>query len=282
MAVALAQEKLPAPDPTRPWLLFSFGSNSTMQMRARVENPNLASVPARVAGYTRCFGRRSLGWGSGGTPSGVATLAPSGPDTCTYGVAAWLTEEEKCRMDRFECANVAVPAYRLVEVPVTIHEEAQPRQGWAYIANPLASEPADSFTSTMNDRPSEPYLVAIHAMLTENYDMTNESITIRSVNAQGEVTVVDEWRHPGMAHLQCLESIVVEVNMRRENPWQMPSAITEVVGKLNDIGIFTVSSLCNALRPRADSTTGINTNLRNTDRKPFSPETLGIFRGLLL
>ena len=36
-------------------IIFSYGSNSTTQLRARVENENLQSIPAYIEGYCRIF-----------------------------------------------------------------------------------------------------------------------------------------------------------------------------------------------------------------------------------
>merc|ERR1719498_907784 len=89
-------------------LVFSFGSNSTAQLRARVENPKLQSQPARLDGFVRCFCYNSRGWGGGG----VATLAPTTvPNSTVFGAAVSLSPEEIERLDAFEdpAAFTALP-----------------------------------------------------------------------------------------------------------------------------------------------------------------------------
>ena len=46
--------------------VFSYGSNGTAQLRARVQNALLQSKPARLENFARIFCLRSGGWGGGG------------------------------------------------------------------------------------------------------------------------------------------------------------------------------------------------------------------------
>lgn len=77
--------------------LFSYGSNSTPQLRARVRNAALRSYPAKVENFARIFCRSSPGWGGGG----VASLHPA-PGYTTYGAVVYLTEAELRLLDRYE------------------------------------------------------------------------------------------------------------------------------------------------------------------------------------
>ena len=157
------------------WLIFSYGSNSTKQLQKRVENLALTSAPAVAHDFSRSFCRQSQRWGAGG----IATLAPD-PGAKTFGSVVRLSEAEKVRLDFFEFGppGTAHPPYRLEPLQVTIRGDAQPQPAFAYIAN--STDPGSAaFTAAMTVPPHEQYLVAIHAMLREHYDMAGETITIR-------------------------------------------------------------------------------------------------------
>jgi len=79
--------------------VFSYGSNSTAQLRGRLANPALATVKACAPGFARVFCLRSRGWGGGG----VASLAPTGePGAAARGAVVRLTTAELARLDEFE------------------------------------------------------------------------------------------------------------------------------------------------------------------------------------
>lgn len=260
------------------WLIFSYGSNSTKQLQKRVENLSLTSAAAVAHDFSRCFCRQSQRWGAGG----IATLAPEA-GAKTFGSVVRLSEAEKVRLDVFEFGppGTANPPYRLEPLLVTIRGDTQPQPAFAYIAN--STPPGDAaFTAAMTVPPHEQYLVAIHAMLREHYDMEGETITVRSFAPP--LAVVSEWTHPGARRLESLGSVVVEVNMRREVPWVMPQTIAEVTAKLGRIGVSTVPQLIAALAPPAGGPGGINSRLCSLDppERQFSMETIGILRGLLL
>ena len=87
--------------------LFSYGSNSTAQLVARVRAADAAALctqPARVPGFVRIFCCRSAGWGDGG----VASIFPAEeqqPGTEGGGVrgtVSRLTDEQLALLDSFE------------------------------------------------------------------------------------------------------------------------------------------------------------------------------------
>ena len=75
-------------------LVFSYGSNSTAQLRARVRNAQLCSRPARLLDFARVFCLRSGGWGGGG----VASIAPA-PGRVVFGTVVELSDDEKLLLD---------------------------------------------------------------------------------------------------------------------------------------------------------------------------------------
>ena len=79
-------------------LVFSYGSNSTAQLRARVGCPALTSLPARAPGWLRVFCLRSAGWGGGG----VASLAPADQDKVVFGAVVALTPVQLEMLDAYE------------------------------------------------------------------------------------------------------------------------------------------------------------------------------------
>ena len=68
-------------------LIFSFGSNSTAQLRARLNLPELTSTAAYLRGWQRVFVKPSVNWGG--------AVASIHPDTAagarTYGAVVALT-----------------------------------------------------------------------------------------------------------------------------------------------------------------------------------------------
>ena len=254
--------------PPTPWVIFSYGSNSTKQLQARVANINLTSVPAVLIDHARCFCFASNGWGGGG----VASICPA-PGEKTFGALVRLTEEEKMLLDTFE------GGYRLESVQVLVGQPpGTPTNAMAYIAGFRATEQAP-FTHAMSAEPSEQYLCAIHCQLREHWDMQGETLTIRSFD-DGQAKVIRDWRHPGVKNLESLEGLAVEVNIRRTEPWEMPRTANRIREKLNKIGIHTVGELAAALAPNQQPE--LNQRLTAANESQLASVTLKIIRELLL
>ena len=82
-------------------------------------------------------------------------------------------------------------------------------------------------------------------MLREHYNDVG-SITIRKVTSE-KVSYCYDWNHPGVRNLR-LDSVCVEVNSRRKQPWaEMPAKAFEITKKLNDAGIPDTSALIDIL-----------------------------------
>lgn len=239
--------------------VFSYGSNGTAQLRARVQNPELRSRPAYVENYVRIFCLESFGWGGGA----VASLHPVPSGGKTWGAVVDLTEHELSLLDRFE------GGYSKQNIQATVctadgreeHVEAV-----AYIAD----------DSTFREPPTEQYLVAIHLMLREHWDMSEETIEVRSVEEQtGGVRIESSWRHPGCTNLS-LAALMVEVNARKPHPWEMPATIGSLIHKLAKVGVTDSADLAVALQSGT-----LNSSLEAEGCLPFHTGTLTIFTELL-
>jgi cation transport regulator ChaC len=211
--------------------IFSYGSNSTAQLRARVANPRLITRPAILEGFVRVFCYESDGWGGGA----VASLCPSlNRNDVTHGAVVSLTFSELKMLDRYE------GGYRKVEVEVVVLEGLAPlttatttvterrEKAVAYIAGCEPSSPTDPFTAPMTVPPSEQYLTSIHGMLREHWAMgvdrgdrgIDATIAIRGYRADLGIAVsVSEWHHPGFPNLG-LEALCVEVKETPGAPTQ--------------------------------------------------------------
>ena len=141
-------------------LVFSYGSNSTNQLRARVETPALESRPATAEGYCRVFCLKSGGWGDGG----VASLAPS-PGAAVRGAVVELDPDQLARLDVYEGGYRKVPLLVTVgnagSAAAAAGSEATPRtvEAISYIAGHVGDgygqDDGQPFTKSLTARPSE-------------------------------------------------------------------------------------------------------------------------------
>jgi len=240
--------------------VFSYGSNSTAQLRARVGAAHLDASPAVIYDWVRIFCMHSQNWAGS-----VASLVPmKGGEV--RGAVVWLNAEQLQQLDSYErgyskaCLTASLPN----EGSGTRGEEVEVV---AYLAKDV----------TWTSLPSEGYLAAIHLMLREHWDMTAEPIRILACErnaaaaTQGDsragevagvasvcmesatpcgaevtphpqlppgVEVVDKaapWRHPGAINLG-IHALCVEINARLfASPWVMPRAAVEVQAALATI-----------------------------------------------
>lgn len=110
----------------RTWV-FSYGSNSSTQLRARVNNPTLTCEPAFVDDYSRIFCLSSCNWSVNEIPSGAASLVEE-KGRRTLGCAALMTDDELGLLDVFEGVDSENPSegvYRRVAVCINICPRAQ-------------------------------------------------------------------------------------------------------------------------------------------------------------
>jgi hypothetical protein len=202
------------------WCIFSYGSNSITQLRARVENNKLTAIPAVCNNFSRCFCYKSAKWGGGG----VATICPC-PNSSVRGACVFLTNLEKERLDQYE------GGYRMEEVEVIINCTENIR-AFAYVAG--LTKDKGGYTLPMTAEPSEEYLTAIHVMLREQWNMEGETIAIRTYNSNDNtVTLVKEYKHPTSILELSLEALCVEINTYKHSPWKMPASIKKNVELLS-------------------------------------------------
>ena len=248
--------------------VFSYGSNSLAQLRARVENPTLQSTAASLKDMARVFCLRSRGWGGGG----VASIAPQ-VGTVVYGALVTLTDAELERLRGYE------GGYREVQCVATRRDERTTCSCIVFIAG----KPANglTFTPSMSVPPHEAYLCAIHVQLREHYDMRTETITVRTCEGR-DVRVVSDWVHPGVAQLS-LSALVVEMNATGSCGWIMPATIAEVVDKLVAIGCDAAGPAAQLLRPEIGGADlhYLNENLRRAGRKTFGAAALTALTSML-
>ena len=250
--------------------VFSFGSNSIAQLRARVENPELHAVPARAPGWERIFCVRSGTWGGA-----AASLIPKQNST-VYGASVVLNSTELAHLDKFE------GGYHKEDIQIEIYQNGR----WcsvsaiAYIANTLF----------WTIPPSEAYLTAIHLNLREQFheilpeciqeitingvfskegnanvtccrhnsainhthgycdvvsDAESEHIVTTLVNTRNSdilIETVSIWQYPG-THSLSLPALCVEVNALRKAKWVMPRAVAGIISELKALQIHSSAQL---------------------------------------
>ena len=151
-------------------LVFSYGSNSTQQLRGRVKNPVLEARAAVLKDFVRVFCLESTNWGGGS----VASLTPHLGGQ-VLGTVVELNDVELERLDVFEFQ------YRKEFIMVYVSGSATPEVGIAYIAGQcprpnkgegaLFNTPSRPYTMQYIAPPSEQYLTAIAGMIREHHRM---------------------------------------------------------------------------------------------------------------
>ena len=216
-------------------LVFSFGSNSTAQLRARVENPELKAFPAQLCGWKRIFCGSSKLWGGSG-----ASLSRSA-DCITYGAAVYLSDTEISLLDQYEVGYEK----ECVEIKLFKSGCWETHTAICYIA----------LDTTCEVMPSEAYLTAIHLNLREQFATLHPEILdkieickVKShcVNADEAVDIkrIATWVHPGLLQLS-LPALCVEVNARRGSgsKWVMPKQIRTIMEEFGTLSIHTTEQL---------------------------------------
>lgn len=204
--------------------VYSYGSNSVSQLRARVENCSLTASPARALNWQRIFCFYGARWC--GT---AASLSPC-EGAVVYGAVVDLTAEELARLDKFE------GGYDQQTIEVNLFENNE----WS---SPVSSIVYIARQSRWEGPPSEQYLTAIHIMLEEQF---HSEIYAAQIDVCGKLEDKVEkfytWKYPGSIHLS-IPSLCVEVNARRSSKWVMPQSMHTVVNELNHIGVHSSAQL---------------------------------------
>ena len=266
--------------------VFSYGSNSTVQLSGRVENPNLKAYPAVAKGWERIFCIEKTVWGVGGVASIVRTNpedSSDGTQCQVYGAAIRLSPVELSKLDGFEC-----PVYGRIELDIEVAHEPN--------KNVFSSVHAVVYRNKSplwRGPPSQQYLTAIHLMLREQWaTLCPQALTIRICGLVEVGPGVDKlklvvfqcWNHPGVPCLT-LSALCVEVNCRRcmanEQAWVMPRTINEIRSKLDKVGVESSAQLAMFVGTEAGRKR-LNLLLREAGQLEFTPKTLLIFAELLV
>lgn len=207
-------------------LVFSYGSNSIVQLQARVHNTGLKAFPARAPGWKRIFCRNTTRW-----CGAAASLAPNA-DGSVHGAVVDLTRDELERLDAFESG------YDQVDIQIEMF------RGDQWTGNVSAKVYISRETQWLHP-PSEQYLTAIHVMLREQFQTIQpdhaEQIDVCGIIAD-KVEKVYTWRYPGAMHLS-LPALCVEVNALRAEKWVMPQSIADIQTELQRVGVQSTPQL---------------------------------------
>jgi len=177
----------------------------------------------------------------------VASVAPAEGRT-VYGAVVELSDDEKLALDSYEGGyrSHGLDPAEWTSVNV-IERDGAVKEAVVYVAG----SGDDGYTLPMSVEPSEQYLTAIHCMLREHWDMSEETIDVCSYCASEVPPSVSDpivcWRHPGAMALS-LEALCVEISTRRSTPWEMPRTIHEVMEKLVGVGVRSTVELAGVLR----------------------------------
>lgn len=250
--------------------VFSYGSNSISQLRARVDNLTLQSYPGYINDYKRIFCNYSKKW-----DGGVATLIPK-KNIKTYGIIVYLTQDELEKLDSYEI-NYKKQLLECILIQKNQKEEK-------IICNVYVSN-----DNTWVQPPSQQYLTAIKVMLEEFHRLHgglapdaekldllqsdgdcvrlhNQSYIIISGFIDDKLKNLEKWSfHKNINNLN-LESLFVLVNAKKEKPWIMPKTLGYIIKKLNAINIYDIYDLIKDFEY-------LNNKLQEKNYNTFSEET---------
>lgn len=206
-------------------LLFSYGSNSISQLRARIENPTLNALPAKAIDWQRIFCvKANPAW------SGAAASIYPMKDCISFGSVIMISDDELMKLDQYE------GGYHKTELNVVVlnNNQWEHNKAIAYIAN-------DPIWTVY---PSESYLTAIYVHLREQFHNEFETIDICGIfaNDPNKIHLIDTWNYPGLSQLS-ISALCVEINTKRNKKWIMPKSILEVKKDLNIMNIKSLSQL---------------------------------------
>jgi cation transport regulator ChaC len=250
--------------------VFSYGSNSISQLRARVNNLTLQSYPGYINDYKRIFCNYSKKW-----DGGVATLIPK-KNIKTYGIIVYLTQEELEKLDSYEIN------YRKELLECYLIQKNQEKE-----------EKIDCIVYVSNDNtwiqsPSQQYLTAIKVMLeefqlfsggfvpdVEKVDLIHtQSYIIISGFIDGKLTNLEKWSFDRNINNLSLESLFVIINSKKEKPWIMPKTLGHIIKKLNAINIYDKYDLIKNFEY-------LNNKLQEKNYNTFSEETCKLIKTII-
>jgi Gamma-glutamyl cyclotransferase, AIG2-like len=232
--------------------IFSYGSNNLSQLSARIGivDGSIDSFPAKLDGYTRIFRGYSAGW-----QGGVASIHPNTNESShVLGSIVYMTDDQISRLDEFE------GGYTRRDVSVTLTDTGEIIAAVAYIA--------DSYR--FDRRPSEAYLMAIHATLSEQFAAVPSIAVDRVDEHTGECIRLDEWIKPIIP--TTIEALCVMINLARsqKTKWVMPRTIADITSRLAYVGITSITALKDALALDLDLELDTGVEMGRDDNNPAS------------
>jgi cation transport regulator ChaC len=240
--------------------VFSYGSNSISQIRARVDNLTLQSYPGYINDYKRIFCNYSKKW-----DGGVATLI-SKKNIKTYGIIVYLTQEELEKLDTYEINYhkellECILIQKNQEQEKLKEEKEEKINCIVYISN----------DNTWVQPPSQQYLTAIKVMLEGCH---NQSYIIISGFIDDKLTNLEKWSFDKNINNLSLESLFVLINSKKEKPWIMPKTLQCIIKKLNAINIYDIYDLIKDFE-------FLNNKLQEKNYNTFSEETCRLIKTLI-
>ena len=212
--------------------VFSYGSNSTSQLRARVKNPDLETFGAMLHGYSRVFCFDSKSWGGGG----VASICPSSSQEMVCGALVCLNDEELKLLDSYE------RNYRKEKISVVLQESGK-------IVDAIAALLMEECWTV----DTIPYRTPIWTVSDCHLTMLREhlgrapgsSVILFRFVALNLGVVSSPWQ-PGLIRKikLSLASFAVEINSMKEKKWIMPLTIHEFVSKMELLEVRTLRMIC--------------------------------------
>ena len=149
--------------------LFSYGSNSTLQLSERLSRTKWNTYPATLKNHVRIFAGYSKKWG--GSVSSVHPLK----NGKVNGMIFEINEEELKKLDKFE------KGYKRTILKINVNGNDVPLECYVYIKNDTQFE----------HMPSKKYMDAIRIMLNERASIVNithaQKILVRSLGDDGKI-----------------------------------------------------------------------------------------------
>ena len=154
--------------------LFSYGSNSSIQVKNRVESEEpIHFYPAYIKNYVRIFGGVSKRWNGG-----IASIVPS-ENNNVYGIVMKLTNVQLAKLDTYE------GGYTREKININVQSimgKERVVEGYVYIKN----------ENNFMYLPSQAYMEAIRSMLDERRMSHTQKIAIRCLK-DGIIKSVGIW-----------------------------------------------------------------------------------------
>lgn len=151
--------------------LFSYGSNSTEQIKERINSLiSIPTYPAYIKDYVRIFAGKSTRWCNGG----ICTIYPL-TDKNVYGIVVKIKRQDLEKMNKYEVG------YHLEIKDVYFNNSFH--KTYVYIKD----------NNKFCIIPSSSYINAINKMLNEREKTDNRKILIRKLSSDNKIILLGYW-----------------------------------------------------------------------------------------